>query len=170
MTAFDAPRAPVSRDAPHEKPCPRNCYQLPKLRGFTLIELIIAVVVVAILAAIALPSYTEHVRRSRIVEATNELSTLRVRLEQYYQDHRNYGSTGTNCGVGVATTDSFDFACTNNGADNQAFLATATGKASAGMTGFTFTIDHNNRRQTTAFPDASGLPVDCWITRKGDAC
>ncbi|HJV27138.1 MAG TPA: type IV pilin protein [Aromatoleum sp.] len=118
----------------------------------------------------ALPSYQDHVRRSRIVEATNELSTLRIRLEQYFQDNRNYGSTATHCGVGVTTTDSFDFSCTNNGADNQAFLATATGKASVGMTGYTFTIDNNNRRQTTAFPDTSGLPVDCWITRKGGTC
>ncbi|BAL23298.1 type IV pilin protein [Azoarcus sp. KH32C] len=170
MTAFDAPQAPGRRGAPHEKPCRSHCYQSPRLRGFTLIELVIAIVVIAILAAVALPSYRGYVQRSRIVEATNELSTLRVRLEQYFQDNRNYGSTATHCGVGVATTDSFDFTCTNNGADSQAFLATATGKASAGMTGFTFTVDHNNRRQTTAFPDASGLPVDCWITRKGDAC
>ncbi|NMG73187.1 prepilin-type N-terminal cleavage/methylation domain-containing protein [Aromatoleum diolicum] len=139
-------------------------------RGFTLIELMIAVVVVAILAAIAIPSYSEYIRRSRITEATNELATLRIRLEQYYQDNRNYGSTASSCGVGVASTDSFVFSCSNNGADSQQFLATATGKGAVGMAGFSFTVDHNNNRQTTAFPGASGLPLNCWITRQGGTC
>jgi type IV pilus assembly protein PilE len=143
---------------------------MKKSTGFTLIELMIVVAVIAILAAIALPSYTEYIRRSRITEATNELATLRVRLEQYYQDNRHYGSTGSTCGMGVAPTDSFDFACSDGGAGNQAFLATATGKATRGMAGFSFTIDHNNLRQTTAFPDAGGLPLACWISRAGETC
>lgn len=141
-----------------------------KTSGFTLIELMIAVAIIAILASIAVPSYTEYVRRSKITEATNELATLRVRLEQYYQDNRNYGSTAAACGVGVASTDSFDFSCNNGGGTNQRFVATATGRAAAGMSGFTFTIDQDNYRRTTAFPDATGLPLDCWIARAGEAC
>lgn len=135
------------------------------VRGFTLIELMIAVAVVAILASVALPSYTEYVRRSRIIEATNELSTLRVRMEQYFQDNRNYGDDG--CGIAAASTESFDISCTTDGGG---FLATASGKSGASMDGYEFTIDQDNRRQTTAFPGTSGLPLDCWIDRKGAAC
>lgn len=138
--------------------------------GFTLIELLVAVAIVAILAAIAVPSYTQYVQRSRISEATNELSTLRVRLEQFFQDNRNYGSTATACGVAVPASDSFDFTCNNGGGSNQTFLATANGKASRNMAGFTFTINHDNQRQTTAFPGATGLPRDCWLLRAGDSC
>jgi type IV pilus assembly protein PilE len=52
-------------------------------RGFTLIELMITVAVVAILTAIAFPSYTEYVRRGRIAEAVSALATTRVRLERF---------------------------------------------------------------------------------------
>ena len=59
-------------------------------QGFTLIELMIAVAIVAILSAIAIPSYTEYVQRSRIIEATSTLSSMRVKMEQYFQDNRSY--------------------------------------------------------------------------------
>lgn len=139
-------------------------------RGFTLIELMIAVAVVAILASVAVPSYTDYIRRSRITEATNELATLRVRLEQYFQDHGHYGSTASACGLAVSTTDAFDFGCNDGGGGNRTFVATATGRAAANMSGFSFTIDHDNVRRTTGFPGANDLPVDCWISRAGDSC
>jgi len=142
----------------------------PGSRGFTLIELMIAVAVVGILASIALPSYTEYIRRSRIIEATNELATLRVRLEQYSQDNGNYGATAEGCGITPAATDSFELTCNDNDAGSSAFLATATGTAAHGMDGFSFTINQDNRRQTTAFPGASGLPLDCWLTRAAASC
>ncbi len=46
--------------------------------GFTLIELMIAVAVVAILAAVALPSYQDYVRRGNIPEATSALGQGRI--------------------------------------------------------------------------------------------
>ena len=61
--------------------------------GFTLIEMMITVAVVAILAAVALPNYTDYVTRSKIVEATSGLSDMRVRLEQYFLDSRQYPTT-----------------------------------------------------------------------------
>lgn len=143
------------------------------LRGFTLIELMITVVVVAILAAIAYPSYTDYVQRSKIAEATGELGTMRVRLEQFYQDNRpsNYGSTATVCGIAVPTSPSFTFTCNwGAGGTSQSFLVTATGNAAAGMSGYAFTIDHSNAQRTTAFPGAAGLPAACWLKRKSDAC
>jgi len=142
-----------------------------KNKGFTLIELMVAVVVVGILAAIALPSYMQHVRRARITEATAELSTARVKLEQYYQDNKNYGATDSGCGDGIGglSMSYFDISCNwGGGGNDQGFMVTATGKAS--MTGFAFTIDQDNTRQTTAFPGASGLPKNCWISHAGDSC
>ena len=108
-----------------------------KNRGFTLIELLVAIAIIGILAAVALPAYTQYLQRGRIVEATGQLSTYRVQLEQYYQDNKNYGSTATVCGnsIGTASGDAFDFACNwGAGANNQGFLLTATGKNS--MAGF----------------------------------
>lgn len=56
--------------------------------GFTLIEVMIAVAVVAILAAPALPSYRDYVTRGNIPEATSRLLTKQVQMEQWFQDNR----------------------------------------------------------------------------------
>jgi type IV pilus assembly protein PilE len=139
-------------------------------RGFTLIELMITVAIVAILASVAYPSYRDYVVRSRVAEATGTLSITRVRLEQFYQDNRNYGSTNSSCGVPLPTSDSFTYSC-NWGAlaTNQGFLLTATGNAAAGMDGHTFTVDQANTQRTTAFVGAT-VPANCWLTRKGATC
>ena len=63
---------------------------MTRARGFTLIELMIVVGIMAILASIAIPSYSEYVRRSRITEAVSALSGMRVKMEQYFQDNRTY--------------------------------------------------------------------------------
>ena len=65
--------------------------------GFTLIEVMITVAVVAILAAVALPNYFDYITRSRIVEAKTNLADMRTRLEQYFLDNRAYPATPGNC-------------------------------------------------------------------------
>ncbi len=63
-----------------------------RMAGFTLIEVMIVVAIIAILASIALPSYNDYVRRGQIQEAFGYLSDSRVKMEQYFQDNRNYGT------------------------------------------------------------------------------
>lgn len=137
--------------------------------GFTLIEMMIVVAIVAILGAIALPNYTAHVQRARMADAFSQLAEVRTRLEQYYQDNRDYGTTAGTCPGTLPTSDYFTFSCNwGSGGSNQGFLVTATG--SGAMNGFTFTVSHTNVRQTTAFVHATGLPKNCWIQRAGDSC
>lgn len=139
-------------------------------RGFTLIELLIAVAIVGVLAAIAYPAYTEYVRRGRIVDALGQLSTLRVRLEQHYQDNRNYGSTGTQCGVPLPSSPAFEFSCTwGPGGTSQSYLLTATGLASAGMDGYVYTLNEANTQATTRFA-GTAVTAACWIKKQGETC
>ena len=59
---------------------------MPADRGFTLIELMITVAIIAILAAVALPAYSTYVTRARITDAVKGLSEMRLKMEQYFQD------------------------------------------------------------------------------------
>jgi type IV pilus assembly protein PilE len=125
-------------------------------RGFTLIELMIAVVVIGILSAIAYPSYTDYVRRGQLQEAFTNLSDFRVRMEQYYQDNRSYANAGGACGAAAVPGGSikyFGYACALNttaGAPaGQSYTMTATG-ASSNTTGFVYTINERNVRATTS--------------------
>lgn len=67
--------------------------------GFTLIELMIAVAVVAILVTIAFPSYQEHLRKTRRSAAQSFIVDVAARQQQYLIDARSYaggaGALGT---------------------------------------------------------------------------
>ena len=88
---------------------------LPRIqRGFTLIEMLIVVALIGILASIAYPSYTDHVARGYIADATSALSRTRVAMEQFYQDRRNYGAGG--CGPAMpANVKNFTVTCALGG-------------------------------------------------------
>jgi type IV pilus assembly protein PilE len=70
-------------------------------RGFTLIELMITVAIVAILAGIAYPSYTESVNRSKRAQAQTSIVSLAQAMERY--STKNNGYTGVT--LGTASTD-----------------------------------------------------------------
>ena len=138
-------------------------------QGFTLIELMIAVAIVAILSAIAIPSYTEYVQRSRIIEATSTLSSMRVKMEQYFQDNRSYVNActaGTVAPTPVATQ-YFAYGCA--GLTNSLYSVTATGAGA--MVGFGFTIDQANNQITTSVPPNWTAPVaQCWVKKRHGSC
>ncbi|OWW21746.1 type IV pilin protein [Noviherbaspirillum denitrificans] len=136
--------------------------------GFTLIELMVAVAIVAILAAVALPSYSNYVMRGRIPQATNNLATMRVKLEQYFQDNRTYiGACAAGTVAPLPTSDDFTYTCPTLTATTYTVQAAGTGK----MSGFTYTIDQENTKTTTAVPAGWGTaPIACWVTKKGGVC
>lgn len=67
-----------------------SAHQRRAHRGFTLIEVMITVVVISILASIALPSYREHVDRSRRLAAQATLLEAAQFMERFYTQNGNY--------------------------------------------------------------------------------
>lgn len=75
---------------------------MKKSTGFTLIELMIALAVAAILMAIAVPAFTSQLRKSRRADAVQALSDLQLKEERWRSNHTTY-DTIANIG-GAATS------------------------------------------------------------------
>jgi type IV pilus assembly protein PilE len=75
------------------------------LAGFTLIELLIAIAIVAILAAIALPSYQAQIRKGHRAAAQSYMMDLAQREGQYLLDARAYASTEAALGYTATPAD-----------------------------------------------------------------
>jgi len=81
-----------------------NARQGSPARGFTLIELMITVAIVAILAAIALPSYQSYVMRSKRADAKSALLDLASREERHFSINNQYTSDPVLLGYGAGAT------------------------------------------------------------------
>ena len=132
-------------------------------RGFTLIEIMVVVAIIGILASIAVPSYTNYVKQGKAAEATANLASLRIQLEQYYQDNRTY--VGGLCAPANGAK-YFDYDC-SVAPSAVAYTLRARGKAAEKMGNFTFTVDQSNAK-TSSF-DGSAT-ANCWLNSKGGTC
>lgn len=134
-------------------------------RGFTLLELMVVFAIIALLATIAIPAYSEYVKRSKVAEATSTLADLRIRTEQYFQDNRTYvGAEASACVPAAGSTQYFDYACVT---DQATYTITATGRANHELSSFQFTINQDNLK-TSIYEGEAG--ANCWLTKKGGTC
>lgn len=138
-------------------------------QGFTLIELMITVAIVAILTTIAYPSYRDYVIRGQLVDATQGLAAMRANLERYYEDNRTYLPLAPfilPCGAVAVPAGHFDITCVTTATT---FTATAVG-ARGVVQGFTYTVNEQDVEATVVGPPAPGSFLGCptaWVQKTG---
>ena len=76
----------------------RNSMTPKNLRGFTLIELMIVIVIVAIISAYAYPSYMRYIVNTKRTAATSVLLQVADRQQQFFMDSKTYTADLTNLG------------------------------------------------------------------------
>jgi type IV pilus assembly protein PilE len=136
------------------------------LAGFTLIEMMIVVAVIAILAAIVIPSYQGSVRKARRTDAKTALTTIAQLMERYNTQSNTYvGATLGACNGSTTGTIPYR-ACSENGyytlalsnlaASTFTVTATPTGSQTSDTACSTFTLDQAGAR------GPSSTLATCW--------
>ncbi len=138
-------------------------------KGFTMIEILIVVAIISILAAIALPAYGNYVTRGKIPDATSNLASKRVLMEQFFQDNHTYVSAPA-CNNDSTSSKYFTFSCGNQTANTYTLTATGSGT----MAGFSYTLDQSNTKGSSIVAPAKSIwqatSTTCWITNTGGQC
>lgn len=144
---------------------PRPGYPAVGSHGFTLIELMVAVAVLGIMAAIAVPSYTSYMKKSRLTEAPPLLLTMSARMERTFLDTRAYDCPDNN-----AQGERFTVTCRSNA---NSYTLTASSRDDVGLgnraDAYAFTLNNQGQRATTAFPNTRGARA-CWLMDESGDC
>lgn len=130
------------------------------VKGFTLLELVVVMVVVAILSALAFSNYRHYIRKSRRSSAIQTLLAMQQAEERYRSNNTTYGDLTAVWGGVAATEDNlYGLAITNLGATTYTLAATAQGvqvgdkEGGTSCTTLSIVVNGGNESKT---------PAACW--------
>lgn len=139
--------------------------------GFSLIELLIAMAVVAILLAVALPSFLNSQRKSRRIDAFNALTTAQQLEERWRSNNASYGAASDLGLAGTSVSGYYAIAIVNGSNTGTGYTATATAvagssqAADAGCQVLAVMVNGGN----VSYGSTSGGTIDwtdsqhCWV-------
>lgn len=134
--------------------------------GFSLIELLIAVILIGVLMAIAIPNYTSYLERTRRSDARVALLEVAAAQERWYFENNQYTGTIANVwsnqvgGASVSADEYYTLSVALNGNNRFTATATAAGKQTGDVDCATLTIDETGNRGATA--GTGGDATVCW--------
>lgn len=134
-----------------------------RMRGVTLLELMIVVVIVGVLASIAYPSYRQHVQRAKRTEAMSTLLQIATEQERYYLNNNTYAGDLTALGFAQDpfTTETGTYVVVINNADADSYEATATYQVADAEGSKCGTFKINAAGAKTSAPNS-----DCWTSTR----
>ncbi len=132
-------------------------------RGFTLIELMIAVAIVAILASIALPNYREYVARARRAEAQTQLMSGSQFVERYFTANGTYVAVALPTPLAQSPESGIaQYTITLSNVAQMAYTLTASPVAAQSMNGDkcgSFIVDQTGAKTLSG---ATATVATCW--------
>ena len=131
------------------------------MRGVTLLELMIVVVILGILTAIAYPSYRQFIERAKRTEARALLLRIAVDQERFYLQNNTFGTMAQlqYDDPQITDSDAYSVTITANNASNFSVTATYQLGGEEADKCLTFTLD--GRGTKTSLPY-----TDCWTRRQ----
>jgi type IV pilus assembly protein PilE len=130
------------------------------VRGFSLLDLVVALAIVAILATLALPSYRQHQLRAQRIEAVSALMQVAAMQERHHLQHHEYATVleaAPPAGLGLqALSAEGRYALAITAADSDGFvaIATARGNQADDAACIRFWLDESGTKSATG--------PDCW--------
>jgi type IV pilus assembly protein PilE len=136
-----------------------------RCRGFTLVELLIVMVIIAILASIAIPSYRQHVMKVKRADAMVELTAWGQRMERCYTRYNRFNAfdpADTTCAFAPYSTQDGTYQITQPTSAAQQFVFTATpqGAQANDSRCMALSVDETGRQSVSGSYIAT--PEKCW--------
>jgi type IV pilus assembly protein PilE len=142
-----------------------------RISGFSLIELMVVIAVVGIIAAIAMPSYQQHIQKTRRVDAKTELTRLAALEEQFYARKNQY-SDNLNDVLNVAAGTYGTYVTANGGyysitlskpnGSNERYLITAQAQGAQLKDDNCEKLTLDNFGEKLSYDDNNAASTGCW--------